>query len=108
MLVVAVSRRECAMAPEDDNAPESGASSNEPAAGEHADETKVDRTSFERDHEEDQRRSCGSWDSKLLPRHRDLIVGSAISPEVALERGYRSITKKSELKVLGFGDKQYC
>ncbi len=48
------------------------------------------------------------WDAKLLPRHRDLITASAILPEIATERGYRSALKKSELRVLGFGDKQQC
>ena len=39
----------------------------------------------------------------LLPQHRALIEGSAITPEVAAERGYRSITVKSDLRRLGFG-----
>jgi len=42
----------------------------------------------------------------ILPHHEALITGSAISPEVAAARGYRSITKKTELRGLGFGDKQ--
>jgi hypothetical protein len=46
------------------------------------------------------------WDADLLPQHRALIEGSAIAPEVAAERGYRSITRKAELKRLGFSDSQ--
>lgn len=42
----------------------------------------------------------------LLPRHEELIRASAISPEVAKARGYRSVTKKSQLKTLGFSDYQ--
>jgi len=42
----------------------------------------------------------------ILPDHQAFIDGSAISPEVAAARGYRSITKKMELRGLGFGDKQ--
>ncbi len=42
----------------------------------------------------------------LQPQHRKLVVASAISPEVAAERGYRTITVKAELKTLGFTDKQ--
>ncbi len=33
----------------------------------------------------------------ILPQHQALITGSAISPEVAAARGYRSVTKKTEL-----------
>jgi hypothetical protein len=42
----------------------------------------------------------------LFPDHLELIVGSAISPEVARERGYRTVTKKCELRGLGFRDYQ--
>lgn len=44
--------------------------------------------------------------SPLLPQHAALIAMSAISPEVAAARGYRSVTKKTELRGLGFGDSQ--
>jgi hypothetical protein len=42
----------------------------------------------------------------LLPQHEKLIRESAISPEVARARGYRSVTKKAELESLGFSRKQ--
>jgi hypothetical protein len=42
----------------------------------------------------------------LLPQHRKLIEGSAILPEVAVARGYRSVTAKADLKRLGFSDYQ--
>ncbi len=42
----------------------------------------------------------------LLPQHNHLIEGSAIAADVAKERGYRSITKKLELKNLGFAESQ--
>ncbi len=42
----------------------------------------------------------------LSPRHQQLIDESAIAPEVASERGYRTITTKAELKRLGFADSQ--
>ena len=42
----------------------------------------------------------------LLPQHEKLITDSAISPDVVQARGYRSVEKKSELKVLGFSESQ--
>jgi hypothetical protein len=42
----------------------------------------------------------------ILPQHQSLLSGSAISPDVAAARGYRSVTKKTELRGLGFGDSQ--
>lgn len=42
----------------------------------------------------------------LLLQHRRLIEGSAISEEVARERGYCSVEKKTELASLGFGRSQ--
>jgi hypothetical protein len=42
----------------------------------------------------------------LLPQHQALIEESGISPEVALARGYRSITGKQELLDLGFSRAQ--
>ncbi|MGE5619061.1 MAG: phage/plasmid primase, P4 family [Sphingomonadaceae bacterium] len=52
--------------------------------------------------------SAGSGDASalLLPHHAQLIGASAISPGVATARGYRSVTRKAELKRLGFGDVQ--
>jgi len=44
--------------------------------------------------------------ASLLPPHRKLIEDSAISLAVAAERGYRSVTKKAELKELGFSPAQ--
>jgi DNA-binding MarR family transcriptional regulator len=40
---------------------------------------------------------------ELLDHHRELLAASAISEEVAFERGYWSATKKVELEELGFG-----
>ncbi len=42
----------------------------------------------------------------LLPQHKKLIDGSAISSNVAQARGYRSVTKKSELEERGFSKRQ--
>lgn len=42
----------------------------------------------------------------LLPQHRMLIEASRIEPEIASARGYRSVTRKSELRGLGFGEFQ--
>jgi hypothetical protein len=39
----------------------------------------------------------------LVPQHEKLIADSAISAEVASERGYKSIVKKVDLDALGFG-----
>lgn len=44
--------------------------------------------------------------SALSEQHAALVAASAINPEVAAARGYRTMTKKSELKELGFGDSQ--
>lgn len=52
------------------------------------------------------RQAKGGSAPRLLPEHEDLIRASAISPEVAAARGYRSVTKKSELEELGFGRQQ--
>ena len=38
----------------------------------------------------------------LLPHHRALLDASAIAPEVAEARGYRSVTDASELPAFGF------
>jgi hypothetical protein len=42
----------------------------------------------------------------LLPQHQALIDSSAIDPEVAAARGYRSVTTKAELQRLGFSASQ--
>jgi hypothetical protein len=42
----------------------------------------------------------------LLDHHRHLIQASAIRSEVAHERGYRSVSTKTELRELGFGQSQ--
>lgn len=42
----------------------------------------------------------------LLPQHAALIEASAISPEVARARGYRSVESRAELRRLGFSDRQ--
>ncbi len=42
----------------------------------------------------------------LSPNHRDLIEKSAISPEVARERGYRTVHDPAELEKLGFSRNQ--
>ncbi len=42
----------------------------------------------------------------LLPEHEKRIRESAVSAEVAAERGYRTVTKAAELERLGFGTAQ--
>ena len=42
----------------------------------------------------------------LSPQHAARIAASAISKEVAAARGYKTLTRKSELKALGFGAAQ--
>jgi len=42
----------------------------------------------------------------LLPQHQALIDDSGIDPEVALARGYRSVTSKAEMQRLGFSASQ--
>lgn len=39
----------------------------------------------------------------LLPQHEELLHASAISAEVAVARGYRSVTSPFELNTVGFG-----
>ena len=43
---------------------------------------------------------------ELADHHRELVEASAISPEVAAERGYWTATTKAELQVLGFSPAQ--
>ncbi len=45
-------------------------------------------------------------EGRLLPQHQALIDGSAVTPEVAAARGYRSVTRRVELRRLGFSDLQ--
>ncbi|MDP9373756.1 MAG: DUF3854 domain-containing protein, partial [Chloroflexota bacterium] len=47
-----------------------------------------------------------SMDDTLLPQHRAIIEASAITPQVAQARGYRSVTTRAELGRLGFGEAQ--
>jgi hypothetical protein len=42
----------------------------------------------------------------LLPHHLELLERSAISPDVARARGYRSVTTRLELRGLGFSQRQ--
>jgi hypothetical protein len=44
--------------------------------------------------------------ARLLPQHRQQLVDSAIKPEVARDRGYRTIWTKRELGNCGFGPSQ--
>ncbi len=44
--------------------------------------------------------------SLLLPQHHAMLVASAISLDVVATRGYRSATRRSELRDLGFGQAQ--
>src|SRR3989442_12808379 len=43
---------------------------------------------------------------ELFPHHSRLIEASAISPEVARARGYRSVTTSAALRKLGFSERQ--
>src|SRR5262249_4419127 len=44
--------------------------------------------------------------TRLAPNHAKLIEDSAVSPEVAIERGYFTAKTKAELKRLNFADYQ--
>lgn len=44
---------------------------------------------------------------QLLSQHAELITASAISADVAQARGYRSVSKKAELRELGFSEAQW-
>ena len=50
--------------------------------------------------------SDGVWGEGVLAEHVRLLEGSAIDPDVARERGYRSVRTKAELAGLGFGRSQ--
>ena len=42
--------------------------------------------------------------TELAPNHaHQLFVESGIAPDVAHERGYRTVTSKADMKSLGFG-----
>jgi hypothetical protein len=43
---------------------------------------------------------------RLLPQHQELLVASAISPEVAHARGYVSVTERARLEAVGFSPMQ--
>ena len=45
-------------------------------------------------------------DLNLLSHHAEMLAASAIAPEVAKARGYRSLDTKAELERLGFGRAQ--
>src|SRR5947208_8017492 len=51
-------------------------------------------------------RDGADYGPDLLPHHERLLRHSAIAPEVARARGYRSVTTKAELEALGFGRAQ--
>ena len=47
--------------------------------------------------------SSGRWGEGVSAEHGGLLEESGIDPQVARERGYRSVTTKTELEELGFG-----
>jgi len=53
-----------------------------------------------------QQTSAGDSGNTLLPQHAALLEASAISPEVAQARGYRSVTNAAKLASLGFNRAQ--
>jgi hypothetical protein len=55
-----------------------------------------------RPHPLDRDPPAGPAMSGLAKQHRQLLEDSAVSPEVARERGYRTATRKAELETLGF------
>src|SRR5688500_2290281 len=48
----------------------------------------------------------GTFGPDLLPQHVRMLVDSAISPEVARARGYKSIREVEDLAALGFASHQ--
>jgi hypothetical protein len=50
--------------------------------------------------------SASDFFSELDPDHAQLLKDSAITPEVAAQRGYATVTVKADLKRLGFNDRQ--
>lgn len=51
-------------------------------------------------------KSPAAYGPGLLPHHAELLAGSAIAPEVAAARGYRSVATAAELGRLGFARSQ--
>ena len=47
------------------------------------------------------------WGSGLLNQHRHALESSAVNIDVALERGYRSVTEKATLGRAGFSPAQH-
>src|SRR5215216_2149123 len=48
-----------------------------------------------------------SWESlELSERHRDELIASSISPDVATDRGYRTVDSGREIRRVGFSDSQ--
>lgn len=45
-------------------------------------------------------------DNILLPQHLAMLHASGLSQEIIAQRGYRSVTKRAELRHLGFGEQQ--
>lgn len=50
--------------------------------------------------------TADGFPADLLPRHAALVAASAIAPAVAAARGYRSLTTKASVRVLGFTETQ--
>ncbi len=50
----------------------------------------------------DRQKRDGNYGPKLLPHHAKLLADSAITPEVAIARRYRSVIRTGTLKKLGF------
>src|SRR5262249_8424998 len=50
--------------------------------------------------------AAADWKASLAPDHARLIEDSAISPEVAIARGYWTARTQRELELLGFGSQQ--
>jgi hypothetical protein len=73
-----------------------------PGAGAQTDEQKIIDGAGTNNPDGSSEPNPPAWDAGLQPKHRALIVASAISPDVAAERGYRSITVKAELLRMGF------
>ena len=46
------------------------------------------------------------YGAHLLPHHAELLAASAIAPDVATARGYRSIERKADLERKGFSPAQ--
>jgi hypothetical protein len=51
-------------------------------------------------------RGVSRFDERLAHRHTILLEASAIAPEVARSRGYRTVTEARELRRLGFSEAQ--